>query len=78
MDKKYFSCKARQARDVVVYVEAADEDEAHKKLSNGEWDEYDAADEDDDSEGIVEFDLASVAEVSVDDVDPGDEDEDDE
>lgn len=72
--KKWFSCKAHQSRDVVVYVEAADIDEARHLFVQGEWDEIDWPD--DEREGVSAFDIDGVVEVDLDEVEFSDEDDD--
>lgn len=75
-EKKWFSCHARQERDVQVYLEAASLEEARARLEKGEWDDMDILDEEDDGDGVSGFKMDTLTEVPVSEGDDDDDDDD--
>lgn len=63
MEKKWFACKAKQEREVQIYVEAESLEAAKEKIKNGDWDDMDIMDEDD---GVKDIDVDSLVEVPTD------------
>lgn len=63
MEKKWFACKAKQEREVQIYVEAENLEAAKEKIKNGDWDDMDIMDEDD---GVKDIDVDSLVEVPTD------------
>lgn len=63
MEKKWFACKAKQEREVQIYVEAENLEAAKEKIKNGDWDDMDIMDEDD---GVKDIDVDNLVEVPTD------------
>jgi len=75
-EKKWFACKAKQVRDVQVYVQAETPEEARELIESDEWDDLDVLDEDDDDEGVIEYDFDTITEVPAEEVEDDDDDDD--
>lgn len=72
----WYTCKAKQVRDVNLYVEAESLEEAKELLSQGEWLDMEPS-EDDEDEGVKDIDLDTIVEAPDFDEDDDEDDDDD-